>query len=96
MKIQVNIDHAESLAAYQAAGHGFPTIPAGKNTIWHHFSDAAGRPALIINQRGFSGLPSDDEQPLNGCSLAIALDAPDPATARATLEQWVRQFLATP
>jgi len=93
MKIGLQIDHAKSLAAYQAAGHSFPCIPEGKNTIWHHFTLSDGRPAIIINQRGFAHCAQDNETPINGCSLAVALDAPDAATARATLQTWACEWL---
>lgn len=93
MKIGVELNHDIALATYVAAGHTYPAIPPGKNTIWHHFATAEGQCALIINQRGFSPSASDNEEAINGCSLAVAFDAPDDATAQATLEKWVREFL---
>lgn len=93
MKIGVNITHAEALAAYTAAGHAFPTIPAGKNTIWHHFTTVDGLPAVILNQRGMTPTATDNEQEVNGCSFAVALDAPTPEAGRIALEKWVREML---
>ncbi len=93
MKIGVNITHAEALAAYTAAGHAFPTIPAGKNTIWHHFTTVDGLPAVILNQRGMTPEATDNEQEVNGCLLAIALEAPTPEAGQQALEGWVQDML---
>lgn len=93
MKIGTIIDHQTALSAYTAAGHGYPTIPAGKNTVWHHFRDTDGNYCIIINQRGFQPTVTDDEQQLNGCSLFVAIDPSDAPVARATLEAHVREML---
>lgn len=93
MRIAVALDHRQALGAYRAAGGAFPAIPDGANTAWAHFTTADGLPAVIVNQRGFAPTAEDDEEELNGCSLAIALDAPDEATARATIEDWVKGIL---
>jgi hypothetical protein len=96
MQLGTIIDHKQSLAAYTAAGFAFPSIPSGKNTIWHHFETAEGDHAVIINQRGQAPIASDDEQEVNGCSLLVAIDPPDAVTARATLERAVRELLELP
>jgi len=93
MKIGLITDHDQALAAYKAAGHDWPEIPEGCNTVWYHFQTAEGNQAIIINQRGFKRNQADNEEPVNGCSVAVAIDAPDAATARATLEKWVKEFL---
>ena len=93
MQIGIIIDHKEALSVYQAAGHSYPTIPANSNTYHAHFTTADGNPALIVNQRGFAPTASDNEEQVNGCSVAIAIDPPDPDTARATLNQWLHQIL---
>jgi len=93
MKIGLELDHDKALAAYQAAGHPFPAIPAGCNTFYRHFTSVDGDHAVIINQRGGVPLASDNEEQINGCSLAVAIDPPDAATARATLEKWVCETL---
>lgn len=93
MKIGVETDHHKSLGAYIAAGHEFPAIPQGANTVWHHFKTVEGLNAVIINQRGFTPLAGDDEQQVNGCAIAVAIDPPDDATARVTLERWVIETL---
>lgn len=93
MQIGTITDHATALAAYQEAGHEFPTIPAGKNTIWHHFIDANGSHCVIINQSGHSPTASDDEHAVNGCTLLVAIDPPDPQTARTNLDAATRTLL---
>lgn len=95
LKIGVTCDHAAALAAYTAAGHTYPEIPAGRNTVWHHFVTADGHPAAIINQRGFAPQASDNEEQCNGCTLAVALDAADNPTTRASLDRWITQMLET-
>jgi hypothetical protein len=93
LKIGINLDHAESLAAYQAAGHGYPAIPTGKNSVWYHFTTTDGRCAVILNQTGFAPQASDNEEQINGCMLAVMLDSvPDPI-ARQSLEDWIRTEL---
>lgn len=93
MRIGTIIDHDQALAVYTQAGHAYPTIPDSYNTVWHHFETVDGEPAVIINQRGLALTSSDNEEPVNGCTVAIALDPPDAATARSTLERWVREML---
>lgn len=93
MKIGTILDHATALAAYQAAGFSFPEIPPGMNTVWHHFDDQDGTPCIIVNQRGHIPTAEDNEEQVNGCSLLVAVDAPDPDTARATLERAVHTLL---
>jgi len=93
MKIGTIIDHSQALAAYTAAGFSFPAIPAGKNTVWHHFDDANGNHCVIVNQSGQTPLASDNEQQVNGCSLLVAIDPPNAETARATLELAVHELL---
>lgn len=91
--ITVNLDHAESLAAYTAAGHPYPAIPAGKNTVWHRIVTTDGKPALLANQRGFARRLSDDEEEVNGCTLLVANDAPDAESGYAALERFVLEML---
>jgi hypothetical protein len=93
MNVAVILDHAQALAAYQEAGHPFPAIPPGKNTVWHNFTMPEGRAAVIVNQRGFASMARDNDEQVNGCTLAIAMDEPDLNVARAALEAWVRDVL---
>ena len=93
MQIIVTLNHNKSLAAYTAAGHSFPKIPQGKNTIWHHFTTPDGQPAVIVNQTCFAPTAHDNEEEVNGCTLAIAQDAPTHAAAQAELERWVLKML---
>lgn len=94
MRIGIVIDHDKALAAYQAAGHPFPAIPEGKNTVWHHFDDIDGNQCVILNQSGCVPVASDNEQQINGCSLLVAIDPSDAETARCALERAVRKLLA--
>lgn len=92
MIIAVTLDHATALAAYTAAGHPYPTIPAGCNTVWHPFTTTEGQPAVVVNQRGFAPEAGDNEEQVNGCLLAVAIDAPDTPATRAALAQWVAEL----
>ena len=87
------LDHHQSLAPFTEAGHPYPSIPSGKNSIWHHFVTVDGYHAVIINQSGFMPRASDNEEQPNGCTLIVALNPPDAAAARATLEAQVRELL---
>ncbi len=94
VKISIELDHSKALAAYTAAGNAYPTIPQGKNTVWHHFETTDGRQAVIINQRGFVPAAIDNEEQVNGCGLAVVIDDDiDPLTARKSLDQWVQEIL---
>ena len=93
MKIAVCIDHDQALAAYRDAGGEYPTIPPGKNTVWECFRLESGEHAIIINQTGFAPNVNDNEEMVNGCSLAVACDAPDEQTGRKALEDWIEEFL---
>lgn len=93
-KIGAVLEHADAAAAYRAAtGKDFPRIPSGKNTVWVHFTTCEGRPAVIVNQRGFAATAGDDEQECNGCSLAIMLDDVPEQEARRVLESWILETL---
>lgn len=93
-KINVNLDHAAAAAEYAAAtGEDWPRIPPGKNTVWRHFVTRSGQHAIIINQRGFAPEATDNEQQVNGCSIAVLLDDVPAAAARAALEEWVKEIL---
>ena len=85
------LDHDQALEIFQAAGHTYPSIPEGLNTVCRFFITEDGLPALIVNQRGFAPIQSDNEEPVNGCSMAIALDAPSIESGRATLFAWFKQ-----
>lgn len=93
MKILTCLDHKQSLAAYTAAGHGFPAIPEGMNTVWHHFTMTDGTPAIIINQRGMTPIAADNEEEVNGCSLLIAREVENEDYARSVLEKTIKEIL---
>lgn len=96
MKIGVEIEHRKAIAIYREAlgnPRAYPLIPEGCNTYWAPFQTLDGLPAVIINQRGIARQETDGDEELSGCSVAIALDAPNLATGRATLDAWVREML---
>lgn len=92
-KIVALLNHREAVRIFEEAGHGYPTIPTGCNTIWHHFITCHGHHAVIVNQKGFVPVAEDDEQPVNGCGLYVAFDPIDDQTARETLDQFIRDLL---
>ena len=94
MQIAVITHHAEAAHILQDAGVPVPRIPAGCNTISQHFRTAAGQPALVINQTGFTPTQADNEEECNGCTIAIVLDAVSAAKAHAALDQWLQSMLA--
>lgn len=94
MRIAVELDHHKALAAYLAAGQPFPEIPEGKNTVWHHFVLDSGECAMIVNQRGFAAAAADNEEQVNGCLLAVAIDAADDSEAIDGLESWIQEMLS--
>jgi hypothetical protein len=93
IKIGVCLKHDDALKCYQDTGAGYPTIPPGKNTVWHHFKTMEGKHAVIINQRGFKRFVADNEEEVNGCTVAIVLDDVPETKARAMLEKWVTEQL---
>ena len=93
-EIRITLDHVAAAEEYTAAtGEEWPRIPKGKNTVWKHFTTRAGKHAVIVNQRGFEPAAEDNEQQVNGCSLAVLLDDVPAAAARAALEEWVKEIL---
>ena len=64
------------------------------NTFHQHFKTAEGDDAVIVNQTGFQRQLLDDEEPVNGCSVIVALDADDDVTARAALEHFLDDMLS--
>ena len=93
MTISAELDHHRALAHFTAAGHAFPAIPPGKNTVWHHFTLPDGSPAVLVNQSGLIPTAADNEEQVNGCSLIVALDAPSEDAARAALEAALADLL---
>lgn len=74
MQISTELDHTKALSIYQAAGHPFPAIPAGANTRTEPFITTNGLPAVLVNQRGFSPIATDNEEQINGCMVLQAVD----------------------
>jgi hypothetical protein len=93
IKIGVCLDHKEALKIYTDAGGAYPVIPPKKNTVWRYFADADGRLAVIINQRGFAPVASDNEEEVNGCLVAKVLDDVSWDVAWNALEKWVTEQL---
>lgn len=93
VKIVALQSHREAVRIFEEAGHAYPTIPAGANTVWHHFMTRHGHHAVIVNQKGFVPVAEDDEQPVNGCLLLMAFKPIDDQTAREALEKFVRDML---
>jgi len=93
MKIGITIKHDESLQILKDAGVNPPRIPKGKNTSWKHFKTVDGLQALVVNQSGGVPTAQDNEEEVNGLSVLVAIDAPDIATAQATLEREVIRML---
>jgi hypothetical protein len=94
IKVGVIINGAEALQAWRD-GTGdraaWPReIPEGCNTAWDRFTDAEGRPALVIRQSGFKRGRGEAE--VNGISVLVALDAQGEA-AYQSLETIVSQML---
>lgn len=90
-------NHHLAVREFREAGHGYPTIPAGKNTIWHHFVTRHGHHAVIVNQTGFVPTKKDNEERVNGCIIffaigPVALGPIDSQTARDSLETFVRNI----
>lgn len=94
MKIGIELDHAAAAGILTDAGVAVPRIPPGKNTVLLHFSTAAGQPALAINQTGFSRVLADNEEQINGLSVAIVLDDTPAPAARAALDDWAESLLS--
>ena len=92
--IAIELDHNKSLKIYREAGFDFPVIPEGMNTFHQHFKTTDGDNAVIVNQTGFSRILADNEEPVNGCLVIVALDAPDDVTARAALEHFLDDMLS--
>ncbi len=90
-RVVFDLDHARALALVTAAGLVPARIPPGCNTVYQHFRIAQGHHALLVRQRGFVPLQSDDERPVNGALALILLDADDmpPADAHALLDRMV-------
>jgi hypothetical protein len=93
IKIGVCLDHAQAFKLYTDTGAEYSVIPRGKNTVWLHFTTTDGKPAVIINQRGFAPHASDNEEEINGCSVAIVLDDAPEDEAWNALEKWVKKLL---
>lgn len=78
-------------AFYAATGEPPERIPDGVNTRTNTFIDAKGRPAMLVQQRGFE--PTEEEKSqgfdANGLSLAVALDAASPEEGFAALDELV-------
>lgn len=87
------LDHKQALKIYRDTGAGYPAIPPGANTIWHHFKIEAGNHCVIINQRGFAPAAIDNEEQVNGCAVAMVLDDVPDDVAREALEKWVTEQL---
>lgn len=96
MQIGITIEHRKAIAMYREAlgdPRAYPRIPQGCNTYWEHFTTVDGYQALIINQRAHARMPSDGDEELNGCSVAVAVDEPNAEQAKSMLDAWVRQML---
>jgi hypothetical protein len=93
VKIVALQSHHEAVRIFAEAGHGYPTIPAGINTVLHHFITRDGHHAVIVNQKEFVPVAEDNEQPVNGCLLLIALEPVDDQTAREALDKVIRDLL---
>ncbi len=93
VKIVALQGHREAVRIFAEAGHGYPTIPAGINTVCHHFITRDGHRAVIVNQKEVIPVAEDNEEPVNGCLLLIALDSVDDQTAREALDKVIRDLL---
>lgn len=87
IKIGIILDHKEALAIYTASGHDYPTIPDGCNTLEKSFRTPDGKHALLVNQRGFSPIASDNEEEVNGCLVFICTEDCEEALAFHAIEQ---------
>lgn len=94
IRIGTIINSTEALDMYRdAVGDPLawpPPIPDGCNTFWSRFTTADGRPAIIIQQRGFKRRRGEGE--VNGFSVVIALDMDGEAAFRA-LDEFVAAML---
>lgn len=91
--IRVYLSHVEATAILAEAGFGTPLIPQGCNTVTFYFQTPDGLQALAANQREFSPTTQDNEQELNGLTVAICLNPKlDLIDARALLQKWCEQM----
>ena len=95
-RVGICLDSGEAFNAYYAATGKAPTpIPEGMNTKTTTFTDAEGRPAMLVQQRGFEQTPEEKARgdEVNGLMLAVALDAATPEIGFAALDEWQKAML---
>lgn len=96
IKIVAILNHHVAVRTFKEAGYDYPTIPTGKNTIWHHFVTRYGHHAVILNETGHVPTAEDNEEPVNGCIIFFADNPIDSQTARDSLEKFIRDMIEIP